>query len=75
LPERRALVSGGSLLVLFIVVYSLIHLLSWALTRYRLPVDTVGLVFAGRALAEGAQRLLHFWRSPKADGTLIGHAH
>ena len=29
------------LLYLFVVVYSLVHLLSWALIRYRLPVDAV----------------------------------
>jgi hypothetical protein len=36
--------------VLFAATFSLIHLLSWALTRYRLPVDAVGLIFAARAL-------------------------
>ena len=40
----------GVLLLLFMVVYSAIHLLSWALIRYRLPVDAVGLVFAARGL-------------------------
>ena len=39
------------LLYLFIGVYTLIHLLSWALIRYRLPVDAVLVVFAGLALA------------------------
>jgi len=58
LAERRVFAARGSLLVLFGVVFSLVHLLSWALTRYRLPVDAVGLVFAGRAVASGGQRLL-----------------
>ena len=40
----------GVLLILFIVVYSAIHLLSWALIRYRLPVDAVALIFAARGL-------------------------
>jgi 4-amino-4-deoxy-L-arabinose transferase-like glycosyltransferase len=31
---------------LFVIVYSLIHLLSWALIRYRLPVDAALIVFA-----------------------------
>lgn len=35
-----------SLLVAFILAYSIIHILSWALIRYRLPVDAVGLIFA-----------------------------
>ena len=37
---------GIALLVLFILVYTGIHLLSWALIRYRLPVDAVLLIFA-----------------------------
>ena len=51
--ERRPLAWRGGLLALFIVIYSLIHLLSWALPRYRLPVDAAGLIFAARALVEG----------------------
>jgi 4-amino-4-deoxy-L-arabinose transferase-like glycosyltransferase len=42
----------ASLLLLFVAVYTAIHLLSWALIRYRLPVDAVMLVFAGLALVE-----------------------
>ena len=34
------------LLYLFMALYTLIHLLSWALVRYRLPVDAVWLLFA-----------------------------
>lgn len=51
---RRA---PGLLLVLFLAAYSLIHLLSWSLIRYRLPVDAIALVFAGR----GAAALLGQW--------------
>ena len=40
----------GLLLLLFAGVYTGVHLLSWALIRYRLPVDAVGLVFAAGAL-------------------------
>ncbi len=36
-------------LYLFAGTYVMIHLLSWALIRYRLPVDAVLLVFAGLA--------------------------
>jgi hypothetical protein len=56
--ERRVSVWRSSLLALFIVVFSLIHILSWALTRYRLPVDAVGIIFAGRALDSITRRLL-----------------
>ncbi|MFZ1404704.1 MAG: hypothetical protein WAW03_16535, partial [Anaerolineae bacterium] len=39
-----------SLLWLFVGVYTVVHLLSWALVRYRLPVDGVLLIFASPAL-------------------------
>jgi hypothetical protein len=57
-PDQQAWAWRGGLLVLFIVVFSSIHLLSWALTRYRLPVDAVGLIFASQAVAVLGRRLL-----------------
>lgn len=45
------------LLTLFVVVYSAIHLLSWSLIRYRLPVDAVLVIFAGLALVDLAQHI------------------
>jgi 4-amino-4-deoxy-L-arabinose transferase-like glycosyltransferase len=45
------------LLIGFTAVYSLIHLLSWSLIRYRLPVDAVLIVFAGLALTQIFRRL------------------
>jgi len=45
------------LLYLFIGVYTAIHLLSWALIRYRLPVDAVLIVFAAYGLADLRLRL------------------
>jgi len=45
------------LLYLFIASYSLIHLLSWALIRYRLPVDSVLILFAALGLLEFLRRL------------------
>lgn len=56
-PEQRADAWRASLLVVFIVAFSLIHLLSWALNRYRLPVDAVGLLFAGRAVIALGRRM------------------
>jgi 4-amino-4-deoxy-L-arabinose transferase-like glycosyltransferase len=38
------------LLLGFVLVYTAMHLLTWTLVRYRLPVDAVGLIFAGLAL-------------------------
>jgi hypothetical protein len=37
---------GIALLVLFMLSYTAVHLFSWALIRYRLPVDAVLLIFA-----------------------------
>ena len=36
----------------FVLVYAGIHLLSWALVRYRLPIDAVMLIFASKAVVE-----------------------
>lgn len=42
--------SPAALLYLFILFYSLMHILTWAMVRYRLPVDAVLLPFAALAL-------------------------
>ncbi len=49
--QRKAKSGGGLrsplfLLLGFVLVYTGIHLLSWALIRYRLPVDAVMIIFA-----------------------------
>ena len=41
-----------TLVFLFISIYTGIHLMSWALVRYRLPIDPFFLMFAGLALAK-----------------------
>jgi fumarate reductase subunit D len=46
------------LLVFFVFIYAAIHLLSWALIRYRLPVDAVLLIFAGLAVVDLIQRFV-----------------
>ena len=48
-------------LYLFIGTYAAVHLLSWALVRYRLPIDAVLLVFAGLAL----ERITLNWRGAR----------
>lgn len=58
LRNRRLKLDGGLLLLIFGLVYSAIHLLSWAGIRYRLPVDAVSLIFAARALYSLGQALL-----------------
>jgi len=34
----------------FMVFYSVLHIFTWAMSRYRLPVDAVALVFAAGAI-------------------------
>ncbi len=45
------------MLVGFAIVYTGIHLLTWALIRYRLPVDMVLIPFAGVAFVDIRERL------------------
>jgi len=45
------------LLLVFAMVYTAIHLLSWALIRYRLPLDAILLIFAGLGVYDLSQRL------------------
>jgi hypothetical protein len=44
-PERPT-----TLLYLFMVFYSLLHIFTWAMPRYRLPVDAVAMPFVALAL-------------------------
>ena len=48
----RRLIGYGTLalVLLFMAFYSLLHILTWAMPRYRLPVDAVALPFAALAL-------------------------
>jgi hypothetical protein len=55
---KDRLASPICLLVLFVTIYSLIHLLSWSLVRYRLPVDAVLVVFAGLAVVDLTHRVM-----------------
>jgi hypothetical protein len=45
------------LLYLFVLVYSAIHILTWTLIRYRLPVDAVLVIFAGLAIVDLVERI------------------
>ena len=46
-----------SLLYLYIAVYSAIHVLSWTLIRYRLPVDAILVIFAGFGIIDLVSRI------------------
>jgi 4-amino-4-deoxy-L-arabinose transferase-like glycosyltransferase len=45
------------LLLLYALLYTVIHLLTWTLIRYRLPVDAVLIIFAGLAFVDLTSRL------------------
>jgi len=49
---RRFAQSPLALVVLFMIFYSVLHILTWAMPRYRLPVDAVAMPFVGLALHE-----------------------
>ena len=61
------------LLQIFVLIYTVIHLLSWALIRYRLPVDAVLIIFAGMAVVDLANRLLRSNKrtQPSHNGSLV----
>jgi hypothetical protein len=52
------------LLYLFVIIYTGIHLASWALIRYRLPVDAILLLFAALGLEHIAR---HFRLFPQSE--------
>lgn len=52
----RRLVRQNSLLLLFAAFYTLLHLLTWAMVRYRLPVDAVLMPLAALALLDLSAR-------------------
>jgi hypothetical protein len=54
LPQQQSRIL---LLYLFIAVYTGIHLLTWALIRYRLPVDALLLIFAALGAVDLLTRL------------------
>jgi hypothetical protein len=56
--RQQVKIEPGLLLLLFGLVYSLIHVLSWAGIRYRLPVDAITLVFAARGFFALGHRVL-----------------
>ncbi|HTP07530.1 MAG TPA: hypothetical protein VMP08_04725, partial [Anaerolineae bacterium] len=61
------------LCVLFSLAYTLLHVFTWAMPRYRLPVDAVMLSFASLGLyqiARWAQRALGAFKASTSHGTL-----
>jgi 4-amino-4-deoxy-L-arabinose transferase-like glycosyltransferase len=54
------------LLYLFALIHSGLHIATWAMVRYRLPVDAVLLPFAGLAVVDLAGRVGKRWRGSAA---------
>jgi hypothetical protein len=50
-----------ALILLFAAFYSVMHILTWAMPRYRLPVDAVLLLFAALAAIDLVERLRTRW--------------
>jgi hypothetical protein len=63
-----------ALILLFATFYSLLHILTWAMIRYRLPVDAVLMPFAALALYEliGAVWRRLFSRRLKGERVSVG---
>lgn len=71
--RRMFLTHPASLLLLFAVIYTAIHVLSWALIRYRLPVDAVMLVFAAVTVMEVVRWLENRGVVSGQTSVLTGH--
>jgi len=65
--RERALRERCSIALLFMLCYSLMHVLTWAMVRYRLPVDAVAMPFVALA----ANDLLERAGRPRRPGTVV----
>ena len=43
--------------LLFILFYSVLHILTWAMSRYRLPADAVLLIYAAVGISHLAESI------------------
>lgn len=59
--------SPVSIILIFGVVYAAVHILTWSLVRYRLPVDALFLIFAGLALGKLLERLTNKNKGVEVD--------
>lgn len=53
-----------AMILCFMAFYALLHILTWAMPRYRLPVDAVAMPFAALALSDLWSRLQRWRRRP-----------
>jgi 4-amino-4-deoxy-L-arabinose transferase-like glycosyltransferase len=54
---KLSLDSPVAMLLLYALLYTTVHLLTWTLIRYRLPVDAVLLIFASLGLVDLVERI------------------
>lgn len=66
--KTRFFDSPMSLILAFGFIYSAIHILTWSLVRYRLPIDALFLIFAAAAL----QKLIKLIFKNKFAGSVDG---
>jgi len=64
---RSSFSTATLILYLFVITYTAIHLLSWALIRYRLPVDAVLLIFASVALVALYTKLTQYFANIQTE--------
>jgi hypothetical protein len=69
---RQFSVTPLAMLLLFMAVYSMLHILTWAMPRYRLPVDAVAISFAAVALNALSLAMVRRWRARLANHTPEG---
>jgi len=55
----------GALLILFVSFYSVMHILTWAMVRYRLPIDALSMPFAALGVDDLLTRLRRHGASQK----------
>jgi hypothetical protein len=66
-PTPRLINPGVSLLTLVAIIYTLLHVLTWTLIRYRLPLDAVAIPIAAVTVIVGYDRLKETVRSLMLD--------
>jgi hypothetical protein len=70
--RNSQLATRNSLIFLFVAFYTLLHVLTWAMVRYRLPVDAVLIILAATALRDLYTRG-RGWFSPRSRASVSIH--
>jgi 4-amino-4-deoxy-L-arabinose transferase-like glycosyltransferase len=52
LKQKLSLDAPVMLIYIFIFIYAMIHILTWTLIRYRLPIDAIAIIFAALAFVQ-----------------------